>query len=302
MTAVPRTNSNPRLKENTMTTEYGIRTGWSGDGEPTVAMTGAQPARRPPTTGDSARLSLANLVGAEWLKLRSLRAAMLAACSAVLLGAGAGVGQLFLYKLDAQHRSLSAKQVMAESIASGRYGMLIGLAVLGVLVIGSEYGTGAIRGTFVGAPRRLEVIAAKAVVVSALAAATAVLALGSVGIAAIPVMADAGLGEVPIDGVLAAVATSAGFAVLVTVFALFVTLLVRSTAVGVGATLGTLLVLPILLNVVANVTKTDLTAFGFTSAASSVFTDPISGALPAVLAWLAVPALLGGGALIRRDA
>jgi ABC-2 type transport system permease protein len=251
--------------------------------------------------GYTARLRLSHLVAAEWIKLRSLRAAVLAIASAALLGFGAGMLQLLLYKADAQHVTMSAEQVMADSLASGRYGALIGLAVLGVLALGSEYGTGAIRGTLVVAPRRLHVMAAKVVVVSTVAATTTLLSLGAVGVAAIPLVSAAGLGEVPVGGVIAATAAGVGFEILVVSFALAVTLLVRSTAIGISATLGALLVFPILLNVIASVMRTDLTTLSFTSAASSVMVHPLSSALPVVLAWLAAPALLGGAALVRRD-
>jgi len=129
-------------------------------------------------------------------------------------------------------------------------------AVLGVLILSGEYGTGMIRSTFAADPRRYGAVAAKALV---LAVTTFVVSAISVGIgvlASAPILSannvDVHLGDsdvfLPILGALLYVA-------MITLLAFGIGLLIRASAGGITITLGLLLVVPTILTAIAALTN-----------------------------------------------
>ena len=113
---------------------------------------------------------------AEWTKLRTTAGTAWLLAAAVVLTVGLS--------------AVSAATVTCDGVGCGEdpakvglLGVMVGqavVAVLAVLVVGEEYGTGMIRLTFAAMPRREVVLAAKAAVVAAVTAVAGVLAvLGS---------------------------------------------------------------------------------------------------------------------------
>jgi ABC-2 type transport system permease protein len=193
---------------------------------------------------------------AEWTKVRteSGPAWLLLAAVALTVALGAGA--------DGSARCAPpdcAPDVTRLSLTGVMLGQAA-VAVLAVLMIGNEYGTGMIRTTFTAMPRRVTVLAAKA----ALLAGT-VLAAGSV---AVPASLLAGRlilpgrgftaehGRPPIslaDGpTLRAAAGSVLYLVLVALLALGVAAAVRDSAAAVGAVLGLLYLFPIVIHVIGD--------------------------------------------------
>lgn len=108
------------------------------------------------------------------------------------------------------------------------------VAVLAVLVVGGEYGTGLIRTTLTAVPHRATVLAAKAVVLGGtVAVAGTVAVLGSL---------PAALSGQDPDG--RAAAGSVLHLTLVALLALGIAAVVRDSAAGIGVVLGLLYVLP----------------------------------------------------------
>jgi ABC-2 type transport system permease protein len=129
----------------------------------------------------------------------------------------------------------------------------VAVALLAVLAVGGEYGTGMIRVTLAATPRRLVMLAAKAVVVTSWAlVAAAVAVLGSMlagrlilpgrGLSAANGYALVSLGNGP-D--LRAALGSVLYLALIALLALGVTTAVRDSAVGIGLVLGLLYLFPI---------------------------------------------------------
>src|SRR5262249_4306327 len=138
------------------------------------------------------------------------------------------------------------------SLAGVDLGQVV-VALLAVLAVGGEDGTGVIRGTLAAAPRGPMVLAAKAVVVTGWAlAAAAVAVLGSVlagrlilpgrGLSAANGYVLVSLGNGP-D--LRAALGSVLYLALIALLALGVTTAVRDSATGIGLVLGLLYLLPI---------------------------------------------------------
>nr|WP_107406180.1 ABC transporter permease subunit [Streptomyces griseus] len=114
---------------------------------------------RPATLGDA--------VASEWTKIRSVRATVWTLGVMVALMLTVGLGTALLLAADS-----SGGMPDEPVLALGFFGVLLGsicVITLGVLTIGSEYGTGMIRTTLTACPSRGRVLAAKAIVFAALA-------------------------------------------------------------------------------------------------------------------------------------
>ena len=275
----------------------------------------ARPGRRAGT-------GLPDALHAEWTKLRTLAGTwwLLAAVVAVTIGAGAAVAATATVPPGPAGGvpAGAAADPARISLAGVTVGQVV-VALLAVLAVGGEYGTGMIRVTLAATPRRLTVLAAKAAVVTGGAmAAGAVAVLGSVlagrlilpgrGLSAAngyPVMS---LGNGP-D--LRAAAGSVLYLALIALLALGVTTAVRDSAVAAGLVLGLLYLFPVASAVVPDHTlarhleqAAPMTAglwIQATAGLQSLPFTPWQGL--GVLALWALGALILGAAVLRlRDA
>jgi ABC-2 type transport system permease protein len=119
-------------------------------------------------SSEPARAGALQALRAEWLKLRTVRSTAWSLLTLV------GVSILFSAWACWESETMGGSpgrpgdnDVVLDSLAGIWFGQ-IGAAVLAVLVITSEYGTGMIRTTFAASPRRRAVLVAKATVVGAL--------------------------------------------------------------------------------------------------------------------------------------
>jgi ABC-2 type transport system permease protein len=110
------------------------------------------------------------------------------------------------------------------------------VAAAGVQILATEYGSGLIRMTLLAVPRRLDVLAAKAAVLTALVAPAAVLGVGV-----------AVLGLSPDGGLLRAAFGSVLHLILIGLLGLGVAAVVRSSAAAMGIVLSLLYLMPMLL-------------------------------------------------------
>ncbi|WP_041841269.1 ABC transporter permease [Actinoplanes friuliensis] len=181
------------------------------------------------------------------------------------------------------------------------------VAILAVLVVGGEYSSGMIRTTFAAVPRRLTVLAAKALIVTGVVVVTAAIAVAAALIISARLL-PLSLGN---GTVLRAAGGSVLYLGLIGLLALGVATAVRDPAAAVGAVLGLLYVFPIF-----GLATTDpdfqrhLQQIGPMAAGLAVQATTGLDTLPispwrglAVLAAWAAAALLAGGLLVRlRDA
>jgi ABC-type transport system involved in multi-copper enzyme maturation permease subunit len=191
---------------------------------------------------------LPSVLRSEWTKLRSVRSTywtLLAAAAATI-----GLSAILCAVYVAQYAHVSASDKATFNPASfsltGAYLAQLAIAVLGVLVVTSEYGSGMIRSTFAAVPRRLTVLSAKAVVfvgvtlvVTTSAAVVAFLVgqsiLSSKGI-------GVGLGS---PGALRAILGTGLYLAVLGLLALSLGTIIRKTAGGIAAVFGLIFVLPI---------------------------------------------------------
>jgi ABC-2 type transport system permease protein len=220
----------------------------------------AQPkATRPGPVARAGGTGLPDALHAEWTKLRTLASTwwLLLAAVALTVVVGAAVA----VAVQCRPLGCAPAQTGADpakiSLAGVDLGQVV-VALLAVLAVGGEYGTGMIRVTLAATPRRLTMLAAKAVVVTGWAvAAGAVAVLGSVpagrlilpgrGLSAANGYMLVSLGNGP-D--LRAALGSVLYLALIALLALGVTTAVRDSAAAIGLVLGLLYLFPIISTVI----------------------------------------------------
>jgi len=187
---------------------------------------------------------------------------------------------------------------------------LIALGVLGVLTASGEYTSGMIRSTLAAVPARLPVLWSKAAVYGVLA-----LVVSTVGAFATFLIASGVLSSTAISmsisdsGVVRSLLGVGVYLGLVGVIGVSLGTLLRSTAGGISALVGTFLLVPGLMSLLPKSWRTDITPYLPSNAGESISAlHPATGMLSAgagllvLLGWTALA--LGGAAyrLMRSDA
>jgi ABC-2 type transport system permease protein len=253
---------------------------------------------------------------AEWTKLRTETSNMWLLIGTVVLTVAIGAGVASTTKCPSAGCGQDAARLSLTGIMAGQ----VVIAIVAVLAVGTEYSTGMIRTTFCALPGRTEVLAAKAMVLTAvtLVAGTASV-LGSVlagqlllpgngftaqhGYAALLSLAD--------GPTLRAAAGSVIYLTLIALLGLGIVTAVRSSAAAIGIVLALLFVFPVVAHVVSNPAwQRHLDEIAPMSAGLAVQATIDVSSLPVspwegvgVLALWAAGALLTGGLLLRlRDA
>ncbi len=200
------------------------------------------------TRADVDRPGFGAVLRAEWIKLRTVRSTSWTLASLVVLGAGLTV---LICGLNAEWlASGEADESPGSFITWGMMLAPIAAVVLGAMVATSEYSTGMIRSTFAAMPRRGSVLAAKAIVVSAVlfVVGTATAFLGYLG--GNWFLDREGIG-MPLEGdVLRAMYGSGLYVAGVGLLTLAVGFLVRHTAAAISLVLALLLVVGNMVNLV----------------------------------------------------
>lgn len=267
---------------------------------------GTAPGNRPPGTATGGRLPGA--VAAEWTKAWTVRSTWWTLLGAAVL-MGFGCLQLSIFTVNANDNADPTDDkgvVGVGTIAIGAVDVvqfvLIGLAML---LITSEYSTGAIRATLQWIPRRGEMLAAKTLVAAVIggAAGTVLAAAGS--LASIPLLGRWGEFDPAIW--LGDVLAVGAYLSLISVFSLGVGALLRSAA-------GTLIVIFLIVLVVpaslqaSNITAVERIADFMPAVAGAAFMRGESDAYPPAIgllvlaAWAAAALAAAHIALNRRDA
>jgi ABC-2 type transport system permease protein len=165
---------------------------------------------------------------AEWTKLRTAPETAWLLITAV--AATVGVSWLALATTD------SPADPAKVSLTGVQLGQAV-VAILAVLAMGGEYGTGMVHVTFAAMPRRTAVLGAKAALLTGVVAVT-----GTVAVLASVLIGRLSLSDGP---VLRAAAGSVLYLALIAVLGLGVATAVRDSATAIGTVLGLLYLFPI---------------------------------------------------------
>jgi len=258
--------------------------------------------------------SMREALHAEWTKLRTAPGMLWLVPGVIALTVAVSAGAATAMRCPSGGCGQDPARISLTGIELGQ----VIVAVLAVLVISGEYGTGMIRVTLTAIPCRTAVLAAKAAVVTGQALAAGTIAvLGSVlagrlilpgrGFTRTHGYALLSLGDGP---VLRAAAGSVLYLALIALLSLGAATIVRDSAVAVGAVLGLLYLFPIIAVVTDPHWRRHLEQIGPMSAGLAIQATTGLRSLPlspwaglGVLAAWAATALLAGGLLLRlRDA
>jgi ABC-2 type transport system permease protein len=260
-----------------------------------------------------------NALHAEWTKLRTLAGTwwLLLAAAALTIAVSAAAAAAFA----CPPAGCAPQQAGADPAKLGLAGVNLGqvlIALLAVLAVGGEYGTGMIRLTLTATPHRLTAFTAKALVTTAAAVAASMLAVGGSAFAGWLILPGRGVstgnGYVPLTlantADLRAVGGSVLYLTLIALLALGVTTAVRDSATGIGLVLG-LLLFPLVSSVIPDHALArhleqlaPMTAGLYIQATVGVQALPLTPwqGLGVTAAWAAGALILGAAVLRLRDA
>jgi ABC-2 type transport system permease protein len=255
------------------------------------------------------------VIRSEWLKFWSLRSSWY---SLIITVVGIiGLDCLFAYgavtvvnRAHTLGRPLESGFTAVDTAMRGYLLAQLVIGVLGVLVVGGEYGTGMIRSSLAAAPRRLPVLIGKAVVFALITFVVTTISTFIAYFPAQPILDSAGIGYSLSDpGVVRSIFGIGFYLTVIGLIAMGLAWILRHTAAAIAALLGLLLVIPPLAGLLPSDWQPHITPYLPSEAGSQLamtHPDPsgLAGgtALVTVLVWVAV-AILGGAILLtRRDA
>ncbi|MGZ4665981.1 MAG: ABC transporter permease [Frankiaceae bacterium] len=238
---------------------------------PVVGQHGGAPDAPPPPAGQRATLRGALL--AEWTKLRTVRSSFVTMLVTVVVtvGLGALITSAFVSRWD---RLRPRQRLEFDPTSFSLNGIFLGqlaIAVLGVLVVTSEFSSGMFQTTFAAMPRRPLVMIAKASVFAAVTLVVAPLTSLAAFLLGQVVLSQRNLGVSLTDpSVLRAVLGGGLYLTLVGLFGLGFGAIVRHTAGAISAVVGMLLVLPIIAHFLPGDLGTDVNKFLPSQAGSAI--------------------------------
>jgi ABC-2 type transport system permease protein len=257
---------------------------------------------------------LAEAIHAEWTKLRTVRSTVWLLATAVVLTVGISALTVSIIKCPAT--------CSADTTKASLTGVLLGqaiIAVLAVLVMSGEYSTGMIKATISATPRRLVMLSAKAIMLSAVVLTVAAISvLGSL-LAGRYILPYNGFTKatnfVPLSmyygPTLRAAVGSVLYLGLIALFSLGVATAVRDSGVAMAVMLGLIYVIPILGGLVLSTHWQRIfdryapTSAGLTiQVTKDLAVQPIGpwAGLGVLAAWTAAALLIGSLLLRLRDA
>jgi ABC-2 type transport system permease protein len=251
---------------------------------------------------------------AEWTKLRTLTSTAWLLIGAVAITIGVSVA---IAAATHQSSGSAGGQDPTKLVLTGvDLGQAV-LAVLAVLTISEEFGTGMIRTTLAAMPQRRVLLAAKATNVAGLTLAAGVLAVAGCLLAGRLLLPAAGFD--PTHGyalvslshgpTLRAATGSILYLILIALLALGVATAIRDTSASIGAVLALLYLPPLLAHVVSGALRrhieqiAPMTAGLAIQATAHLRTLPIApwAGLAVLATWATASLLLAGLLLRRRD-
>ncbi len=215
-----------------MTTALGPRAGRPA--QPRQGGAGASPAR------------FSDALRCEWAKLTSVRSTWVTLLVSLLLGVG--VGALISYLAGSHYATGGFRGRAWDPTAVSLRALTIAqlaIAVLGSLVVTSEYGTGMIRTSLTATPRRGRFLSSKAVVFTAVALVVGeIMAFAAFLLGQLAIGSNAPHTSLTAPDVLRAVIGAGLYLALIGLLSSCVGALVRNTAAAISSMVALLFVLP----------------------------------------------------------
>jgi ABC-2 type transport system permease protein len=254
------------------------------------------------------------VIRSEWAKLWSLRSTWITLTLGLLFLLAFGTIAVLRYKsISTSGQPMDPDFADATTLSLALFGVpfsLIALGVLGVLTASGEYSSGMIRSTLAAVPRRLPVLWSKASVYGVLAFVIGVVGAVVAFLIGSGVLSGTAVAMTITDhGVVRSLLGVGVYLGLVGVIGVALGTLLRSTAGGISALVGTFLLVPGLMSLLPKSWRANLTPYLPSNAGESIFSlHHMAGTLSAgagllvLLGWTVLA--LGGAAyrLTRSDA
>ncbi len=256
------------------------------------------------------------LLVSEWTKIRSVRSTIwtLVIFVVVTIGFTALFTWLTVSNWNGPHAAARDITVAADPVSfilgAGLGLGQLAIAVLGALLITTEYSTGVIRASLLAVPRRTPMLAAKAVVFAAIVLVLAEIISYSAFFIGSAILHSHVVVSLSDPGVARAVTGSGLYLAVLGLFALAIGALVRHTAGGISTVIGVVFVLPILSGLLPGSWGAHINAYlpvqagtliGHAHQQSSDLLSPWQG-FGVFCLWTAILLTAAGYLLNRRDA
>lgn len=210
-------------------------------------------ATRAASATTSRRLNLAGVIRSEWIKATSLRSIRWSIAVSIVLGIGMSTIMGFAIRDLIPPGTFGGAEFITTVTGFPSAFLALVFAVLGVFVFSSEYSSGMILSTLTAAPLRGRVLAAKALVLTAISGAVAALILtAGVGIAVV-LLPDAA-SALGTTEVISSLFGTLAYLVAIALMAFAIAGIVRSTAGAVTTVVAIVFLLPMIAQILTQVT------------------------------------------------
>lgn len=256
--------------------------------------------------------NLAHVIRSEWTKLRSVRSTGWTLL--VMVAVTVGLGILACWGTNhAWPETDITQRLQFDPVGTSLSGLAFGqlaIAVLGVLVITSEYSTGGIRTSLTAVPNRMRLLAGKVAVLLAVAVVSGVITAFVSFYAGQPWFAERGIGAALGDPhVLRAVIGGALYLIASAMFGLACGVLLRHSAGAITVAVAFLFVLPLVLLAIPGSVGDAIQRYFTSNAGQQIvsinqhgnYLTPWVG-FGVYCLWFAVPLGVGAWLMQRRDA
>jgi ABC-2 type transport system permease protein len=258
----------------------------------------------------------AGLLTAEWTKIRSVRSTVWSLVSFVVVAIGFSTLVALVVSNNWDRPGPHPNQVTLHTdptalIFGAGFGIgQLAICVLGVIVITSEYSTGAIRSSLLAVPRRIPMLAAKALVFAVLDLVASAITVFAVFFITTSILSSHVSITLSQPGVTRATIGAILYLTVLGLFALAIGGLIRHTAGAIATVIGLVIVVPPLIGLIPGTIANHVHGYlptvagilvGQTSQQPADVLSPWQG-FGVFCLWTAVLLALCGFLLLRRDA
>jgi ABC-2 type transport system permease protein len=206
-------------------------------------------------------VTFARVLRSEWIKLYSLRSSTVLLLSTVTAMVGIALLGAWGTVMAAEEGKPSPEAVIQTLPAAGLTFAQMVIGALAALLISSEYGTGMIRSTMIAVPRRTPAVAAKALLIAAVAYLVGTISASISYFLIQPVLAEKDFDFELSADVLGSVLRAGLYLSLVAVMGLGLAALLRHSAGSIVTLTALLLVLPTALSMIPGDFASDLAQY-----------------------------------------
>lgn len=275
------------------------------------------PATAAGPTPPAYQLTLAGAIHSEWIKAASLRSIRWSIAVSIVLGISMSLVMGFaLRSLIPEASQAGGEFVMMVTSFPANFLVLV-FGVLGAFVFSSEYASGMILSTLTAVPRRGLVLAAKAVVLTAISTAVAAIIVAA-GVAISVMLIPEAATQILTAQVISSLIGTIVYLIAIALLAFAIAGLLRSTAGAITAVVAVIFLAPAVFLILTQVTDwtwavtvADFlpTALGSTLG-SGILPEAAAGmtgvgywpAMAALAAWVVVPVAAAAKLFFSRDA